>query len=292
MVTNNLRGIAWLMLSMPCFQLMNAMLRDVATDLPVVETVFFRNFFGFLVLLPWLMKSGTAALKSRRPGVHLIRAGCHVAGISFWVWGLTLIPFAQATALQFTSPIFVVIGAVLFMGERSSPLRWLAVAVGFVGALIILRPGIAAVSVGALSVLAAALLLGASKMLTKVVSRVDSTFTTVFYFNVLMAILALVPTLFVWQTPTQQQLAMLLLTALIGALAHVAITRAITHADLSALQPVEFVTLLWAAGLGFVLFNEVPDLWTFLGAGVIIAGATVVARAEGRKPRTLALGDQ
>lgn len=290
-MTENLKGIAWLMLSMPCFQVMNVILRHVATDLPVVETVFFRNFFGFIVLLPWLLRSGTGVLKSRRPGVHVIRAGCHVAGISFWVWGLTLIPFAQATALQFTAPIFVVIGAVAFLGEPSSTRRWLAVAIGFVGALIILRPGLVAVSTGAMAVLAAALLLGASKMLTKLVSRVDSTFTTVFYFNVLMAILSLLPTLFIWQTPTAEQLALLLLTALVGAVAHIAITRAITHADLSALQPFEFVTLLWAAGLGLMLFGEVPDIWIFVGAAVIVAGASIVARAEGKKPKALAAGD-
>lgn len=282
MLTANLRGIFWLMLSLPCFQLMNVLLRHVAGELPVVETVFLRNLFGFLVLLPWLLRTGTGAFHTRRPGVHLVRAACHVGGISLWVWALTLIPMASAQALNFTSPLFVVIGAILFMGERSDRQRWISVAVGFAGALIVIRPGFGEISPGVLAVLGSAVLIAGSKMLTKVATRSDSVFTTVLYFNLLMAALSLAPALFVWQTPSLDHLALLLVCAIVGALAHVALTQAVRHADLTALQPFEFGALLWAAGFGFVIFAEVPDVWAFVGGAVIVLGASAVARAEAR----------
>lgn len=289
MLTANLRGIAWLMVSIPCFQVMNVLMRDVAGDLPVVETVFFRNFFGFLVLLPWLLRTGTGAFRTKRLGVHMLRAGCHVGGISLWVWALTLIPLANAQALNFTSPLFVVIGAVLFMGEKSDRRRWFALAVGFAGALIVVRPGFVELSPGVFAVLGSAFLIACSKMLTKLAIRDDSVFTTVLYFNLLMSVLSLLPTVLVWQMPTAEHLALMLICAIVGALAHVGLTRAVLHADLTTLQPFEFVALLWAAGFGFVLFGEVPDIWIFIGGAVIVLGATTVARAEAKSRRPAAV---
>ena len=175
--------------------------------------------------------------------------------------------------------------------DSSDGWRWLSVGIGFLGALIVIRPGIVDISPGIAAVLGSAVLIAGSKMLTKLVTRVDSVYTTVLYFNLLMALLSLLPTLFVWQMPTAEQFALLLLTALVGALAHVAVTRAIMHADLTALQPFEFLALLWAAGLGFALFSEVPDIWIFIGGAVIVLGATVVARVESRSPRPLAPHD-
>lgn len=277
----NLRGILWLMAAIPCFQLMNVMLRQVAVDLPPVEVMFFRNTFGFIVLLPWLLYAGgMRALRTRRLGHNMLRATCHVGGMVLWVYALTLTPLATANALMFTSPLFVAIGAVLFMGERSHWPRWLAIAVGFAGTLVIIRPGFTAPPVGMLLVLGAALLLAGSKMLVKVITRTDTTFAAVFYLNLFMAMVAFVPALFVWHWPSWQHYGWFVALALVGAVAHLTLTRAITSADLSLLQPFEFVMLAWAALLGFVIFAEVPEVWVFIGGGVIVLAASMLARHE------------
>jgi len=281
----NLRGILWLMAAMPCFQLMNVMLRHVAADLPPVEVMFFRNAFGFIVLLPWLLRGGPRTLRTRQLKANLLRALCHVGGMVLWVYALTLLPLATASALMFTSPMFVAVGAVLLMGEPSRWQRWLAVATGFLGALLIIRPGLESVSPGMLVALGAALGLGASKMLTKVITRTDSVFSAVFYLNLLMSLIALVPALLVWRWPSAEHYGWFVALAAVGALAHLTMTKAIAAADLTSLQPFEFVTLLWAALLGFALFAEVPSLWVFVGGAVIIAGATILARDESRGAR-------
>jgi drug/metabolite transporter (DMT)-like permease len=276
----NLRGIVWLMLAMPCFQTMNVMLRHVAADLPPVETMFFRNLFGFLVLVPWLLKASRGTLRTRQPFTNVFRAGCHVSGMVLWVFALTQVPLAMANALLFTSPLFVAIGAVLFMGEPSRPMRWLAVGIGFAGALLIIRPGVTDVSFGMLAVVGSALLLAISKMLTKRIARTDSTWAVVFYLNLFMALFALVPTLFVWVTPSLQHFGWFVMLALVGAAAHYTLTKALATAELTAVQPFEFSALIWASVFGFVLFAEVPSIWVFAGGAVIIVGATLIARFE------------
>ncbi len=281
----NLRGILWLMGSIPCFQAMNVMLRHTATELPAPEVMFFRNFFGFLVLAPWLLRK-PASLKTRRWGAHILRAGAHVCGMILWVYALTLIPLATATALAFSSPLFVVIAATLFMGERAGVHRWSAVIVGFVGVLIVYepfdhlnaldRPG----ALGPLMVLASALLLACSKLLTKVVAREDSTLAVVFYLNVFMAIGALAPAVVVWVPPQPTHYLWFLLLAAVGALAQICLTKAVVHAELSALQPFEFLALIWAAVLGFILFAEVPEIPVFVGGALIVLAASYIVHRE------------
>ena len=196
----NLRGITWLMLALPCFQSMNVMLRHVAADLPPVETMFFRNLFGFIILLPLLLRN-PAALRTRQLGMNALRGLTHLGGMVGWVYALTLIPLATAAALVFSTPIFVAVGAMLFFGERPGVQRWTAIGLGLVGVLIIMQPGVEAISLGALVVLGASVFQGAAKMMVKVIVRTDSTMSAVFHLNLQMAIFGLVPTIIFWRTP-------------------------------------------------------------------------------------------
>ena len=278
----NLRGIAWLMLSLPCFQLMNVMLRHVAADLPPIEVMFFRNLFGFLILAPLLLKS-PAALRTRQLGMNALRGLVHLGGMVCWVYALTLIPLATASALVFSTPLFVAIGAVLFFRERAGMHRWLAIAAGFAGVLLVMRPGIEALSLGSVVVLGAAILHGVSKVLVKVIVRTDSTMATVFHLNVQMSLFGLVPTLIFWQTPTLAHLGWFVVLAVVGAIAHYTLTRAIEHADLTALQPFEFVQLAWAALLGYAIFAEIPTNHVLLGGAVIVAATSYMVHHEARR---------
>ncbi|MCY4452347.1 MAG: DMT family transporter [Immundisolibacterales bacterium] len=281
----NLRGIAWLMLSLPCFQSMNVMLRHVAMDLPPVEAMFFRNLFGFIILLPLFVRR-PEALRTRQLGMNVLRGAIHLGGMVAWVYALTLIPLATAAALVFSTPVFVAIGAVLFFGERPGPRRWIAIGLGLVGVLVIMRPGVEAVSLGALVVLGASALQGAAKMMVKVIVRTDSTLSAVFHLNVLMALFGLVPTIIFWRTPTLAHLGWFVVMAAVGAVAHYALTRAIEHADFTALQPFEFVQLGWAALLGFAFFAEIPGNHVLLGGAIIVAATSWMVHHEARRGRT------
>ena len=280
----NLRGIAWLMLSLPCFQLMNVMLRNVAMDLPAVEAMFFRNLFGFIILLPLFLRR-PEALRTRQLRMNILRGATHLGGMVAWVYALTLIPLATAAALVFATPVFVAIGAVLFFGERPGIQRWTAIGLGIVGVLVVMRPGIEAISLGALVVLGATVLQGAAKMMVKVIVRTDSTLSAVFQLNVWMALFGLVPTIIFWRTPTLEHLGWFVVMAVVGAVAHYSLTRAIEHADFTALQPFEFVQLGWAAILGFVFFAEIPANHVLLGGGVVVAATTWMVHHESRRAR-------
>ena len=280
----NLRGIAWLMLSLPCFQSMNVMLRHVAADLPPVETMFFRNLFGFIILLPLLLRS-PSVLRTRQLGMNALRGLTHLGGMVAWVYALTLIPLATAAALVFSTPVFVAIGAVLFFGERPGGQRWAAIGLGFVGVLIIMQPGVEAISLGALVVLGASVFQGAAKMMVKLIVRTDSTMSTVFHLNLQMALFGLVPTIIFWRTPTLAHLGWFALMAAVGTVAHYSLTRAIEHADFTALQPFEFVQLAWAALLGYAFFAEIPANHVLLGGAVIIAATSWMVHHEARRGR-------
>ena len=278
----NLRGIAWLMLSLPCFQAMNVMLRNVAMDLPAVETMFFRNLFGFIILLPLFLRR-PGALRTRQLGMNALRGFTHLGGMVAWVYGITLIPLATAAALVFVTPVFVAIGAMFFFGERPGVRRWAAIGLGLVGVLIIMRPGVEAISVGALVILVAAALQGGAKMMVRVIVRTDATLSAVFHLNVWMALFGLVPTILFWRTPTLAHLGWFVVMAAVGAIAHYSLTRAIELADFTALQPFEFVQLGWAALLGFAFFAEVPANHVLLGGAVIVAATSWMVHHETRR---------
>ena len=279
-----LRGIAWLMLSLPCFQSLNVMLRHVAEDLPPVETMFFRNLFGFIILLPLFLRR-PEALRTRQLGMNALRGLTHLGGMVAWVYALTLIPLATAAALVFATPVVIAVGAVLFFGERPGVRRWAAIGLGVVGVLIVMRPGVEAVSLGALVVLGAAVLQGSAKMMVKVIVRTDSTLSAVFHLNVQMALFGLVPTIIFWRTPTLVHLGWFVVMAAVGAVAHFSLTRAIEHADFTALQPFEFVQLGWAALLGFVFFAEVPANHVLLGGAVVVVATSWMVHHEAKRGR-------
>jgi len=285
--TGNLAGIAWLMSAIPCFQFMNVLLREAATDLPPVEVMCLRNLFGFAVLAPWFLRNPTA-LRTKALGANALRALAHITGMVLWVTALTRIPLATATALAFSSPLFVVVAATLFLSERTGWHRWAAVSAGFAGVLIVFRPGRETLDPGALLVLASALCLSVSKLLGKVVSARDSTLSVVFYLNLFMALFALLPATRTWVAPSPEHYLWFGVLAALGAIAQACLTKALQCGELGALQPFEFVALIWASGLGYLLFGEIPAVHVYIGGAIIIAGASHIAHREARERKCAA----
>jgi drug/metabolite transporter (DMT)-like permease len=261
-------------LSTAVFATMHALVRFVSGELHPFEIAFFRSLFGLLTLLPLVFRHGPGAWVSAQPRLQLLRGVISGTSLMCWFYGLSVVPLAEATALSFTNAIFASLGAVIFLRERMGVRRWSAVVVGLVGALVILRPGEAAVSAGALIVLLSAACWGGGTVIIKRLSRTDSAITIALWMATMMIVVSVIPACLVWVRPTPGQLLWL---ALIGGLASVgtlAYTQALKLADATLIIPIDFTRLVWASAIGFVAFGEIPDSWTW-GGGFLIIGSTI-----------------
>lgn len=263
-----------------CFALMNLLIRLATVELSAIQIAFFRNLFAFLFMLPWAFKLGTASLKTRRLGMHFLRAVVGLAGMLCWFISVALLPLADAVALNFTAPLFVTIGAALFLGETVRARRWTATAIGFVGTVVILRPGFGSVSALSLLPVIAAGFMAVSTLLVKSLARSESPGTVVLYMNLFMTPISLIPALWVWRWPSVYVLGLMVALGLIAAVAHIALTRSYVKADASAVQPFDYTRLPFVALLGYVFFAEVPDRWLWAGAALIIGAAIYTAHRE------------
>jgi drug/metabolite transporter (DMT)-like permease len=213
-------------------------------------------------------------------GLHISRGAIHAVGMMLWFVALPLTTLAEITALGFTGPIFVTIGAALFLGEDVRLRRWLAVIVGFIGAMIIIRPGFSAFHLGVICVLVSTPIFSASNLISKALARTDSASTIVIWQNFVIVVCAAPIALWFWQTPTWTDLLWFLAAGLCGTLGHICQQRGYQLADITLLQPIGFLSLIWNTLLGFFLFFQTPDAWTFVGAAVIFGSAMYISHRE------------
>lgn len=267
------------------FSIMNALVREVSSELHPFEIAFFRNVFALLFTLPWLLRAGAAGWKTTRPGLQLLRSVLGLAAMLTWFSSLALLPLAEATALNFTVPLFATVGAAIVLGEVVRARRWSATAVGFLGVIVILRPGFAELEPAMALPIVAAVFMAGSVLTVKKLSGSDSPETVVFYMNLILTPLSFVPALFVWQWPSGAALSMMVGIGLVGSLAHLLLTRAYVHGDASAIIPFDYARLPFVAAIGFLFFGEVPDFWTWVGAAVIAGSAIYIARREAQVAR-------
>ena len=267
------------------FSLMNVAIRIVSEEMEPLQIAFFRNFFALAFMLPWLAKAGVSALRTEHLPQHLLRAAIGMLAMACWFYSIALLPLAEAVALNFTVPLFATAGAALVLHEVVRARRWSATAVGFLGVLIILRPGFAELTPAMALPMVAAVFMAASILIVKSLSRSDSPQVVVFYMNLFLTPLSLVPALFVWRWPGWDTLLLLVLIGLLAVLAHLALTRSYQKADASAVIPFDYARLPFVAILAYFLFGELPDLWTWVGAGVITGSAIYIARREAQVAR-------
>ena len=269
------------------FTVMGICIRLSAAQLPVIEVVFFRNFLAVLILLPLVARAGFHTLYMHRPKLFFLRATINAIGMFCGFTALTLIPLAQMTALSFTTPLFVTIGAVLLLGEVIRARRIAAICIGFLGTLIILQPGVVEVTAGSLLALVHALTIAIASLIVKVLTRSDSQHAIVTWMVVMQTPLALIPSLWVWEWPNIFTWGFLWGMALSGTIAHLCFTRAFSLVDITALQPLEFIKLPFAVILAWIIFAEWPGLWTFLGGAVIFASTAYITRREAAARQSL-----
>jgi len=220
-------------------------------------------------------------------GRFVLRGLFHGGGVMLWFYAMARIPIAEVTALGYTAPIFVTIGAAVFFGEKLHLRRIMAVAAGFLGAMIILRPGFQEISAGQLAQLAAAPLFACSFLLAKGLTREASPSLIVGMLS-LFCTLALLPgAILHWRAPTLEEVLWLSLTAAFATTGHYTLTRAFAAAPLTVTQPVGFLQLVWATILGIVLFGEPLDPFVFLGGGIVVAAVTYISHREALLARRL-----
>lgn len=276
------RGMLWAASAGLAFALLNTIMRQMSLELSPIQSMFLRYSLGLLVILPLMLRVGLAHYGTRNLKGQIWRGLVHAAGLGLWFTALPHLPLSYTTALGFTGPIFIMLGAAMFLGERMVPARWAAALIGFAGVLVIIGPrlGGGADTLYSLLMLGAAPVFAGSFLIAKWLTRFDKPAAIVAWQSLTVSLFTLPFAIYVWESPTAVQWAWFLVSGALGSLGHWCLTRAYAVADISAAQPVKFLDLVWATLLGLAVFGDVPSLTTLAGGSVIVASTIWIARRE------------
>ena len=266
---------------------MGTIVRFVSEELHPFQVAFCRNLFGLVMLTPLLLRFGLEPLKTKRIGYMAARGIFNALAMLAYFLALGLMPLSEISALTFTVPLFVALLAVLFLGERLGPRRIASLAIGFSGALIILRPGVAVIDIGAMYALFSAATWAVAIIIIKHLSRTDSSVTITIYGLFFLVIFTLLPAYFVWKWPTGEQYLWLITLAAAGTAGQLLFAQSMKNADATLVMPFDFTKLIWASLFGFLLFSEIPTIWTICGGAIIFASASYLTYREGREAKHL-----
>ena len=261
---------------------MHCLIRFATEDHHPFEVAFFRTVFVLIIFLPLVARNGISSLKSNNIKLQTFRAIVGSVAMLCMFYGLSITELAKATALMFTVPIFATILAILFLKEIVGIRRWLAMIVGFTGAVIVLRPDVE-LGFGPLLILCASLMWSSSMLMAKTLTKTDSISSITFW-----QAAGLIPATFilavpVWQWPNLSQLFMFLMIAIAGTLVHWFLNEALKRAEISALLPLDYLRLIWSVSMGFIFFNELPHAGLWFGAALILGASTYIGIRQAQK---------
>jgi drug/metabolite transporter (DMT)-like permease len=281
------RGLLWAAAAGAAFSVLNALMRALTLQLDPMQSQFLRYLFGLVVLLPLVWRHGLAAYRPKQIGGQFARGFVHTIGLVLWFLALPRIPLADMTAIGFTAPIFIMIGAWLFFREPMRWERWVGVALGFAGVLIVVGPKLGSGGGGwwHLVMLASAPVFAASFLMTKALTRIETTGTILIWQSLTVTLFSLPLALPGWAPVSGWQWAGFVASGALGSLGHYCLTRSFVSADISATQSAKFLDLVWAALLGWLVFADVPTASALLGGGLICAATLWVARRESHAAR-------
>ena len=277
---NVLAGALLMAAAAPCFAVLHGSVRYVSSEIHPFEITFFRNLFGLIVLVPWFVIHGLKPLRTRRFGLHLLRASSNVIAMMMFFMALSMTPLALVQALGSTAPLFATVLAILFLGERVRLRRWIALMGGFIGALIIIRPGLQPIDTGSLLTIGSAAIWGFTLITIKLLSRTDSAVTITTYMVLLMSPLSLVPALFYWSWPSPEAWMWLVICGVSGTIAQLLMAQSFRVAEATVVLPFDFTKIVWGALIGYLAFGEVVDVWMWVGAAGIFSGVTYITYRE------------
>lgn len=262
------------------FVAMNGIVRYLGGSLPASEAAFLRYLLGSLFILPMVIKYWPGRISKRDTKLFLLRGLLHGIGVGLWFYAMANIPMAEVTAIGYISPIFITIGAALFLGEKLQFRRICGILCGILGTLIILRPGFQEINSGQLAQLCAAPLFAASFVIAKKLTETQSSTIIVGMLSIGCTITLIPATIIQWQTPTLEQFLWLAVAAVVATLGHYTMTRALQAAPITVTQPLNFLQLIWATILGIILFSDPLDPFVLIGGAVIIGSATYISHRE------------
>ncbi|KIN78066.1 Permease of the drug/metabolite transporter (DMT) superfamily [Sulfitobacter mediterraneus KCTC 32188] len=269
------------------FIAVTALVKYMGPRLPAAESAFLRYAIGLVFLLPALGALRQTNLSRRQWSLFGLRGFCHALGVILWFYAMTRIPIAEVTAMNYLAPIYVTLGAAVFLGEKLAARRIAAVCLGLMGAAIILRPGFREVSLGHLAMLFAAVVFAGSYLLAKVLADEVRPAVVVAMLSIFVT-LALAPfALPVWVTPTLREVLLLTAVAVFATAGHYTMTLAFAAAPVTVTQPITFLQLLWATSLGVLAFNEPVDIWVIVGGFVILGSVTFITWREAMLKRQI-----
>lgn len=276
------KAIAYTLISIFFFSFMGIFIRKSSENIHIMEVIFFRNLLACLIIIPVMSSSGLASFKMNRPGLFVWRAIFVSIGMFSGFSAITLIPLAQATAISFTTPIFVTILAVFLLGEVIKFRRVAAIFVGFIGMLIIVQPGVGSISLGIILAFIGAFFHSINLLIVKKLTANESANAIVVWMVIMLVPISFVPAILVWEWPSALTWLYLWCLAFCGTVGHSFFTRAYSLADITSLQPFQFIKLPMIAFLAWVIFSELPLYWTWLGGLIIFSSTVYITRREAK----------
>jgi drug/metabolite transporter (DMT)-like permease len=282
------RGIALMIAGVFLFGVMEAMVKTLAQDYEIIQIVWARFLFHFLIFLALFSRSGLIGIgATRRPGLQITRSFLLLTATTFFFFALLYLPLADATSIGFVSPLLVTALAIPFLGEKVGARRWAAIMVGFVGVLIIIRPGMGVMHWAAVLPLGMALCFSCYQILTRIAARSEDARTTQMWSPALgtLVMSAIVP--FFWTTPDITGWTLMILIGFAGGMGHYLLIKGYEIAPASTLSPFVYTQLLWMVIFGYVLFGDFPDAFTIAGGCIVIGSGLYIFHREARLPKSI-----
>ena len=283
------KAAAWMSGWLTAMVVMAVAGREATNSLHVFQIMEMRSLLGLVLLYPLIRaQGGFAAMRTGRPGLHVARNAFHYAAQFCWFLALTMIPIAQVVAIEFTMPIWTALLAVSFLGERLAAGRILAIVLGLVGVTAIVRPQAGHLEPGQLVALVAAIGFAISVIMVKSLTRTESAVAIIFWMLIVQSAIGIVPAVLVWRAPPAGVLPWILVIAVCGTYSHYCMTRALQHAEATTIVPMDFLRVPLSALVAWLVYAEAVDLWTVLGAALILGGNALNLRRPAAAAATAA----
>lgn len=280
----NARGATHMLAGVFLFSMMDAMVKWLVADYPVHQIVFFRTVFALIPCLYFIKQAGGfATLRTKRPLVHAVRGVIGLAAMGCYFYAFALMDLADAKAILFSAPLFMTVLSIPLLGEKVGIFRWSAVLIGFLGVLVILEPGGEMVQIGALAAIGGAVLYALAMITVRHLSATESAAAITFYFTFIGAIAGTAMVfMFGWVAPSPLDWAFLIGVGFIGGVGQYCLTQAFRYAEAAAIAPLEYTSMAWALLLGFLIWNDIPEIEVFLGIALVVASGLFILYRERR----------
>ena len=275
-------GLVIAVIAMFLFSLTHTSVRLMSDTMTAFQIVFWRMLLSMAMLMPWYAWQGFGLLKTRRPGMHALRAAVNCGGMLLWFFAIAVVPLGKAVAIHFVLPIFVMVLAVIVLRERVGIRRISAALVGFGGVLLVLRPNEFGIGWPEIMILGSALCYATTVIFLKYMVKSETPLALTFYTNFFILLFTIPPTIWFWVPPSVDDIFPILAIGVTGTFAPLLYTTALRIADASIIAATDFLRLPITAGLAFALFGEVPDIWVWIGGGIIFLSTWYIAVRESR----------